>query len=608
MKTAAPAVSLHRGPGTGHGGPSGHLRGPVEKPKDTKETLIRLWKYLKAEKTGLVLAVSTVLATTILNILGPTLIGIAIDKGIMSGIDYHVLRTTVLALAGIYLAVTILSLIQEWIMIGVSQRAIRQLRTDIFHRFQLLSVGFFDSRHLGELMSRVTNDIENISNTLSSGFLELISGSLSIIAVTIVMLLLNWPLALVCLMVIPVVILITKTIAGKSRSGFRLQQKHLGSLNGLIEESISGQRVVKAFTKEKELTARFAANNKELQYSSRKAQIYAGFMGPIMNMMNNLNYGVTAFAGGLLSMFDLVSVGTIAAFLSYTRQFARPLNQIAQVYSSIQSAIAGAERVFEILDEPSEFTGAETTALSTCRGDVDFKNLHFRYVPDVPVLQGIDIHCTQGQTIALVGPTGAGKTTIVNLLTRFYEYHQGTITIDGIDIRSIDRSSLRKTLGIVLQDTFLFSDTVKENIRYGRLDATDEEIIHAAKIANAHQFIHRMPKGYDTHVSESGANLSQGQRQLLAITRAVLSDPSILILDEATSSVDTRTELHIQEAMLKLMEGRTSFVIAHRLSTIKTADQILVMNQGRIVERGTHHELLGKGGFYHSLYKSQFTL
>ena len=607
MKPAAPQIRLPHGPGSGHGGPAGHLHGPVEKPKDTKETLQKLWNYLKADKAGLATAIGIVLVSTILNILGPTLIGTAIDDCIMNGVDYAKLSKTILLLAAIYLGVTGLSLAQQWIMIDISQRAIRQLRTDIFHRFQLLPVGFFDRRHLGELMSRVTNDIENVSNTIASGFLELISGFLSIIAVTAVMLILNWPLALVCLLVIPMVIFITKGIAGKTRTGFRLQQKHLGNLNGLIEETISGQRVVKAFTKEEELSRRFIENNTELKHASRKAQIYAGFMGPMMNMMNNLNYGVTAFAGGVLSMYGLVSVGTIAAFLSYTRQFARPLNQIAQVYSSIQSAIAGAERVFEILDEPSEFDASENAALDNCQGEVAFADLHFRYVPDVPVLQGIDIHCKKGQTIALVGPTGAGKTTIVNLLTRFYEHHQGTVTIDGVDIKTIDKTSLRKTLGIVLQDTFLFSDTVKENIRYGRLDATDEEIIEAAKIANAHQFIHRMPEGYDTKVSESGSNLSQGQKQLLAITRAVLSDPSILILDEATSSVDTRTELHIQEAMLKLMEGRTSFVIAHRLSTIKTADQILVMDHGRIVERGTHTELLEKGGFYHSLYHSQFT-
>jgi len=344
-----------------------------------------------------------------------------------------------------------------------------------------------------------------------------------------------------------------------------------------------------------------------MRRAAHRANITSGLMGPLMNMMNNLNYGVTAFAGGILAFYGMVSVGTIAAFLNYTRQFSRPLNQVAQLYATIQSALAGAERVFQILDEKPEFEDApDALPLAEVAGRVVMEDLHFRYREDVPVLQGIDIHAEPGQTIALVGPTGAGKTTIINLLTRFYDYHRGTITIDGRDIRHIKKEDLRRALGIVLQETFLFSGTVKENIRYGRLDATDEEIVRAATLANAHQFIHRMPRGYDTEITENGANLSEGQRQLIAIARAILSDPSILILDEATSSVDTRTEIQIQEGMLKLMEGRTSFVIAHRLSTIKKADAILVMDGGRIVERGTHGELMGAKGFYHNLYNSQF--
>ena len=344
-----------------------------------------------------------------------------------------------------------------------------------------------------------------------------------------------------------------------------------------------------------------------MQKASNKANIASGLMGPLMNMMNNLNYGVTAFAGGILAIYGMVSVGTIAAFLNYTRQFSRPLNQIAQLYTTIQSALAGAERVFAVLDEIPEFEDTEESLpLSTVRGEVIFKNLHFRYLPDIPIIKGIDIHAKPGQTIALVGPTGAGKTTIINLLSRFYDFHKGSITIDGKNIRDIKKRDLRRNLGIVLQETFLFSDTVKENIRYGRLDASEEEIIEASKLANAHQFIHRMPHGYDTEVSEDGASLSQGQKQLIAIARAILSEPSILVLDEATSSVDTRTEIQIQEGMLKLMKGRTSFVIAHRLSTIKNADAILVMNDGQIIEQGTHRELMDSRGFYHNLYHSQF--
>jgi len=422
-----------------------------------------------------------------------------------------------------------------------------------------------------------------------------------------VMITINWRLALICLCVIPLVFFLTKKIAKHTRKGFRDRQEHLGDLNGIIEESISGQRVIKAFTKEKELLKTFSKKNKLMQKASNKANIASGLMGPLMNMMNNLNYGVTAFAGGILAIYGMVSVGTIAAFLNYTRQFSRPLNQIAQLYTTIQSALAGAERVFAVLDEIPEFEDTEESLpLSTVRGEVIFKNLHFRYLPDIPIIKGIDIHAKPGQTIALVGPTGAGKTTIINLLSRFYDFHKGSITIDGKNIRDIKKRDLRRNLGIVLQETFLFSDTVKENIRYGRLDASEEEIIEASKLANAHQFIHRMPHGYDTEVSEDGASLSQGQKQLIAIARAILSEPSILVLDEATSSVDTRTEIQIQEGMLKLMKGRTSFVIAHRLSTIKNADAILVMNDGQIIEQGTHRELMDSRGFYHNLYHSQF--
>jgi ATP-binding cassette subfamily B multidrug efflux pump len=603
-KNTPPPIMGH---GPGHGGPGGHLSKPKEKAKDTRGTMKKLWAYLKDQKAGLVLVIIIVIATTALNIVGPYLIKYAIDNHIMGGIDFSGLAKVLIAMGIIQLAAAFLTLLQQWIMIGVSQRAIQNLRNDIFHKFQTLTISFFDNRHTGELMSRVTNDIENISNTLSNSILEILSAVLSIVAVAIVMVSINWPLALICLSVIPLVILFTKQIAKHTRKGFRDRQLHLGDLNGIIEESISGHRVVKTFTKEKEHQAQFSVKNKLMQKASNRANITSGLMGPLMNMMNNLNYGVTAFAGGVLAIYGYVTVGTIAAFLNYTRQFSRPLNQIAQLYTTIQSAIAGAERVFAILEEEPEFEDTpESVAMGVVKGHVHIKDLHFRYLPDIPVIKGIDIEALPGQTIALVGPTGAGKTTIINLLTRFYDFHQGEVTIDGQDIRQIRKADLRRNLGIVLQETFLFSETVKENIRYGRLNATDEEIIEAAKLANAHQFIHRMPKGYDTHISEDGSNLSQGQRQLIAIARAILSNPSILILDEATSSVDTRTEIQIQEGMLKLMEGRTSFVIAHRLSTIKNAHTILVMNDGRIIEKGTHRELMNAKGFYHDLYHSQF--
>jgi ATP-binding cassette subfamily B protein len=595
------------GPGHGAGGPGAHFAIPKEKARDTRQTLKKLWAYLKAQKKGLVLVICMVLITTSLNIAGPYLMKFAIDNYIIGGINLAGLARVLIAMAVLQLGAAGFTLIQQWIMISLSQKAIRSLRRDLFHKFQTLTIRFFDTRNTGELMSRVTNDIDNISNTLSNSFLEILSALLSIVAVGIVMLSINWQLALICLSVIPLVIVLTKQIAKHTRRGFQDRQKHLGDLNGIIEESISGQRVVKAFTREKELLKGFAVKNSLVQKASNKANISSGLMGPLMNMMNNLNYGITAFAGGVLAIYGLVSVGTIAAFLNYTKQFSRPLNQIAQLYTSIQSAIAGAERVFAILDETPEFEDSEDSlSLSSVRGEVIIKDLYFHYLKDIPILKGIDIEAHPGQTIALVGPTGAGKTTIINLLSRFYDYHRGSITIDGSDIRNIKKQDLRGTLGIVLQETFLFSDTVRENIRYGRLEASDDQIIEAATMANAHQFIHRMPQGYDTLVSENGANLSQGQRQLIAIARAILSAPSILILDEATSSVDTRTEIQIQEGMLKLMEGRTSFVIAHRLSTIKNADVILVMEDGRIIERGTHRELMDSRGFYYNLYHSQF--
>jgi ATP-binding cassette subfamily B protein len=600
------APVMGHGPGHG-GGPGAHFARPKEKAKDIQGTLKKLWGYLRAQKTGLALVVVVVLITTALNIAGPCLLKFAIDHYISAQINLVGLAKVLLAMGVIQLAAAGFTFVQQWIMIAVSQKAIRNLRRDIFHKFQTLTIRFFDTRTTGELMSRVTNDIDNISNTISNGFLELVSAVLSMVAVAVVMLTINWQLALICLCVIPLVITMTKQIAKHTRKGFRERQKHLGDLNGIIEESISGQRVVKAFAKEKELLETFSVKNKLMQKASNRANIISGVMGPLMNLMNNLNYGVTAFAGGVLAIHGLVSVGTIAAFLNYTKQFSRPLNQIAQLYTTIQSALAGAERVFAILAETPEIEDAEDAPpLGPIRGEVVFKDLHFRYQPDIPIIKGIDIHAKPGQTIALVGPTGAGKTTMINLLSRFYDYHQGSISLDGRSIRSIKKQDLRKSLGIVLQETFLFSGTVKENIRYGRLNATDEEIVEAAKLANAHQFIHRMPRGYDTEVSENGANLSQGQKQLIAIARAILSQPSILVLDEATSSVDTRTEIQIQEGMLKLMEGRTSFVIAHRLSTIKNADAILVMNGGRIIEQGTHRELLDSRGFYHNLYHSQF--
>jgi ATP-binding cassette subfamily B protein len=421
------------------------------------------------------------------------------------------------------------------------------------------------------------------------------------------MFVINVRLALVSLVTIPLMMFLSRAIAKRTRKGFREQQEHLGQLNGIIEETVTGQRVVKAYVREQAVIDHFETVNVKLRLAATNARILAGTIGPLTNFVNNLGFAIIAGTGGWLAVRGLATVGTIASFVNYARRFSRPLNQIANLYNSIQSALAGAERVFEIIDQVPEVQDAPDAApLTTVQGDVRFDDVCFGYVEDVPVLKQVSLHARPGETIALVGPTGAGKTTIVNLLTRFYDIDSGSISIDDMDIRQVRKDDLRRKLGIVLQDTFLFSSTVMENIRYGRLDATDEEVIAAAKVANAHQFIHRLPEGYQTLLSERGSNLSQGQRQLLAIARAVLADPSILILDEATSSVDTRTEQHIQEAMLRLMEGRTSFVIAHRLSTVREADRILVINDGEIIERGTHRELLAQEGFYRHLYMSQF--
>jgi ATP-binding cassette subfamily B protein len=492
-------------------------------------------------------------------------------------------------------------------MAGVSQRTVRNMRNDLFAKLQVLSLRFFDQRTHGELMSRLTNDEENISRVLGEGVARLISSIITLVGVAAVMLLLNIHLAVVSLVTIPLMIFLTKWISAHTRRGFREQQKNLGILNGFIEETITGQRVVKAYGREQDTSDRFEKANRDLQTAATRAQTFALVLAPMTNFVNNVGFAIVAAAGGWMAIRSLVTVGTIAAFLSYARQFGRPLNQIANLYNTIQSALAGAERVFEILDETPEIADIpDARPLDEIYGEVIFHDVCFSYERDVPVLKHVSFHAEPGQTVALVGPTGAGKTTIVNVLTRFYDIDNGSITIDGRDIRNVQKASLRRQLGIVLQDTFLFSESVMENIRYGHLDATDEDVSAAAKLANADRFIRHLPQGYDTSLSERGSNLSQGQRQLLAIARAALADPKILILDEATSSVDTRTEMHIQEALLRLMEGRTAFVIAHRLSTIRNADQVLVINEGKIIEHGKHSELLTRRGFYYNLYMNQF--
>jgi len=582
------------------------LLGPAERAQNVGGTLLRIWGYLRRQTWALVATFFLVTASSGLGLLGPYLLGVAIDQNILKG-DLPGLARTAGLMVGANLLAAVTGWLDAYVMAGASQRAVRDMRNDLFGNLQLLSLRYLDQHTHGEMMSRLANDVEMVSQVLTMSVSQLFSSVISIVGVAIMMFIINVRLALVTLVTLPLMMFISRWIAKHTRRGYQERQEALGDLNGIIEETVTAQRVVKAYAREEAAIAQFGETNQRMRRVSTRAEILVGTMGPLTNLVNNIGFALVAGAGGWMAVLGLATVGAIASFINYARQFARPLNQITGLYNTIQSAIAGAERVFEVMDEVPELQDApDAHSLTRVQGDVVFDDVSFAYKEDVPVLKHVSLRADPGQTIALVGPTGAGKTTIVNLLTRFYDIDSGSIRIDGIDIRQVRKDDLRRQLGIVLQDTYLFADTVMENIRYGRLDATDEEVIAAAKLANAHVFIHRLPQGYQTPLSERGSNLSLGQRQLLAIARAVLADPGILVLDEATSSVDTRTEKQIQEAMLRLMEGRTSFVIAHRLSTIREADKILVINDGEIIERGTHEQLLAARGFYQHLYVSQF--
>ena len=592
---------------TGMPGPGGRGRGArIEKARDVRSTLRRLLVTLRPYRWVLIGVLILVVAGALLDVLAPFLMGMAIDQFIAAG-DLAGLQRIVALMLGAYLGAWLAKVGQGLVMARVSQKSMRNLRRDLFEHLQTLSLSYFDRHPHGELMSRLTNDMDAISRVLAQNVVELFTGLLTLIGILVMMFAINFWLALGSMIIFPLMMWLVGFVGKRTRKGFREYQMRIGQLNGQLEEMFSGQRVIMAFGQEASALADFDAANEIVRQVGIHAQTYAMLVPPLMGILSNANIAVLAGLGGWMTLQGWATVGTIAAFYNYSRKFAAPLRQLGNLYNQIQSALAGAERVFEVIDEQAELTDApDAVALADVAGEVVFDHVDFCYVPGVPVIKDVSLRAEPGQTVALVGPTGAGKTTIVSLLTRFYDIDGGAIRIDGKDIRDVQKASLRQQLGIVLQDTFLFSESVMENIRYGRLDATDEEIIAAARLANADHFIRRLPRGYDTELSERGSNLSQGQRQLLAIARAVLADPGILVLDEATSSVDTRTEVHIQEAMLRLMEGRTSFVIAHRLSTIRGADQLLVVNDGRIIERGTHHELLAQRGFYYNLYMSQF--
>jgi ATP-binding cassette, subfamily B, multidrug efflux pump len=580
--------------------------GKIEKARNPRRAMVRLVLYLKPYGLSLGLVMGFVLLYTLLGLAGPYLMGVAIDTFIGGKDLAGLLRTAILMLT-VYVLGNVFQVIANWVMARVSQLALKELRRDLFTHLQTLSMSFFDTHAPGGLMSRLTNDIDAINQAVSQNVTSLIASVLSMLGILTAMFILNHWLALASLLVVPIMLLFTRFVAKYTRKGFRDLQKNLGELNGIAEEAMSGQKVIKAFRHNGSVIEDFRRQNEAVFRSGVFANSYALLLMPLTAVLGSFFVIVLASLGGWLALDGLLSVGMIATFINYGQNFTSPLRQLANLYNSIQAALAGAERVFEIIDTPSEIADApDAVPAATIRGDVNLRDVQFAYAPGNPVIRSFSLEVSAGQTVALVGPTGAGKTTIVNLLTRFYEIQAGSISIDGRDIRSYRKADLRRNLGLVLQDTFLFADTVMENIRYGRLDATDAECIEAARMAEADHFIRQLPQGYQTNLSERAGNLSQGQRQLLSITRAILAAPAILILDEATSSVDTRTEVRIQKALLRLMQGRTSFVIAHRLSTIRDADRVVVINNGEIVEQGSHQQLLDLRGFYHHLYVSQF--
>ncbi|MDQ0413967.1 ABC transporter ATP-binding protein [Mesobacillus stamsii] len=573
--------------------------------KGSGRTIRRIWSYLADERNLLILVLLMIVASSALGLLGPFLIGWGIDKYFATG-STDGFSLLLIGLAAVYVMHSLSLWFQSYWMIGIAQKTVYIMRRQLFSKFHQLSIDFFNKRQHGELMSRITNDIENVSTTLNSSVIQVFSSVLTLVGTLAVMIWLSPMLTLVTMIIVPLMFLGMKWITGRTGKLYKEQQGRLGEMNGYIEEIISGQRIIKSFSQEPQVIEEFRIKNQRLKESGYWAQTLTGFIPKLMNMLNNLSFTIVATVGGFFALKGYVTIGTIVIFSEYSRQFTRPLNDLSNQFNTLLSAVAGADRVFDIIDTEEEAVDEKgAVPLPNMIGKVEFKDVSFSYEKGGDTVSNLNFSAQPGETIALVGPTGAGKSTIINLISRFYEPEQGLILFDGHDSKKITRDSLRKQMGFVLQDSFLFQGSIRENIRYGRLDATDEEVVKAAKAANAHFFIHRLPKGYDTELSQDDAGISQGQRQLLSIARAILADPAILIMDEATSSIDTITELKIQEALQHLLKGRTSFIIAHRLNTIKNADQIIVIESGKIVEKGSHEELLAKKGFYHELYTSQ---
>jgi ATP-binding cassette subfamily B protein len=590
----------------GGGAPHSHFFRQTEKPRDATGTIKRILGYLGRKKATLVVVFACALVSTLITITGTRLNGFTLDKFVRTG-DVKGLAFICLVLLGMYSVNVVSTWAQNALMVAVAQKTSADIRRDLFVNIQRLPLGYFDTHASGDLMSRLTNDVDNVNTMLAQGVVQLFAGIIMISGMLVAMLILSPLLTLIAVATTPLMFLTTKIIVKATQSWFMSQQRELGQLNGFIEEMISGQKTVSLFSREKSVEEDFGKINRRYVESSIKAQGYSGVMGPLNNCINNLTYLVISVFGGILILKgSAMTVGIVFTFILYMRNFTRPINDILNLFNTIQSALAGGERVFEVIDAEKERDADGARDIADIAGYVNMEQVRFSYIAGKEVLKGMDIVARQGETVAIVGPTGAGKTTIINLLTKFYDFDGGRILIDGRDIREISARSLRRTISIVLQDPFLFSGTVRENIRYGRLAASDTDVEKAAGQARAHDFIMQLPNGYDTVLSDNGSNLSQGQRQLLSIARAIIAKSSILILDEATSSIDTRTEILIQEALLELMKGKTCFVIAHRLSTIRNANSIVVINDGRAVESGTHDGLIAKNGFYANLYNSQF--